>query len=65
MQCDTNNVRYTLTGDNPTSTTGMTLFSGSNQHTIIRLSQSLHNIKFILESGSPNLNLTYFGQSDS
>jgi hypothetical protein len=65
MQADTQNIRYTLDGTTPTATNGMILVAGAHQPQVIRLSQSLHAIKFILESGSPNLNLHYFGQSDS
>lgn len=64
-QADTNNVRYTLDGSTPTATNSGIIVAGAHQPAVFRMAtMSAAAIKFIAESGSPNLNLTYFGQSD-
>ena len=65
VSCDTNNVRMTLDGTTPTSTNGMQIIAGTNLPIKVTLAMGLHSAKFILESGTPNLTLTYFGQSDN
>lgn len=65
VQCDTNNVRMTLEGTTPTSTVGMQIVAGAHHPARVTIGMGLHQMKFIAESGSPNLQLTYFGQSDS
>ncbi len=65
LQSYTNNVRFTLDGTTPTATVGMLVFATSNTPVKITLGMGLMNLKFIAESGSPNLNLVYFGQSDT
>lgn len=66
VQADTNNVRYTLDGTTtPTASVGMIVIAGAHQPLVIRGSMSMKNARFILESGSPKLNIMYIGQSDS
>lgn len=61
LQADTANIRYTLDGTTPTSVLGMILVSGAHRPLEISLAGGLAAAKFILESSTPNLNVTYFG----
>lgn len=64
IQCDAAaNVRYTLDGTTPTATEGMILIAGAHRPIELTLAAGMAAAKFILESGSPNLYVTYFGSS--
>lgn len=53
-------VRYQLTGDDPTNILGHRVVN-DNEPTVITIDDGLADAKFILESGSPTLEVTYYG----
>lgn len=60
LQAETANVRYRTDGNDPDANTGMLLVAGAAP---LEISQAagLSALKAIAASGSPKLNITYFG----
>lgn len=58
LQATGNNIRYTLDGQNPTTSFGMLMLNGAPP---IRLASNLLNFKAIAASGSPRLNVQFHG----
>lgn len=63
VQCEAAPVRYQLDGSSPTASVGMRLLQ-TDPPREITIAMGLNSAKFILESGSPLLNVTYLGQAD-
>jgi uncharacterized protein YfaP (DUF2135 family) len=63
IQAETANVRYRLDGTNPTAAIGAIVVAGAHQPRVITIEGGLKAAKFILESGSPLLNVHYFGRT--
>lgn len=55
-------VRYRLDGTSPTAAIGMRLLQTDSPREFV-LEVGMETVKFIAESGSPLLNVTYFGSS--
>lgn len=55
------NVRWRADGTSPTAAIGNIVISGAHQPLELSIAAGLRTAKFILESGSPLLNVTYFG----
>lgn len=60
LQAETANVRFRLDGSDPTASVGM-LVIASQAPIEISSAAGLKAAKFIAASGSPKLNVTYFG----
>lgn len=57
-------VRFTMDGETtPTSTVGLRLVQNLAP-LVINNATAINNLQFILESGSPNIQLAYFGASE-
>lgn len=63
IQAEGANVRWRADGATtaPTAAIGMIIFSGAHQPLELSIAAGLRTAKFILETGSPKLNVTYFG----
>lgn len=56
IQVEGGDVKYRDDGTNPTAANGMRLYDGS----VLEYSGTLSALKFILASGAPKLNVTYY-----
>lgn len=61
LQAETADVRYRLDGEDAAADVGMLIKAGAEQPTEISTAAGLRNISVIAASGSPKLNVTYFG----
>jgi uncharacterized protein YfaP (DUF2135 family) len=61
IQAETANVRYRVDGSDPTASVGMIVIAGAHQPLEITTAGGLIAAKFIAASGSPLLNVTYYG----
>ena len=61
LQADGGNVRYRMTGDDPTTSTGMVLYDNAAPTPINVPDFDLNDLRFLSESGTVALEVTYFG----
>lgn len=61
IQAEGANVRWRADGTSPTAAIGNIIFSGAHQPLELSIAAGLRTAKFILETGSPKLNIHYFG----
>lgn len=61
IQAESANVRWRADGTDPTSSVGMIILAGAHQPLELSVAAGLRTAKFISESGSPKLNITYIG----
>lgn len=61
LQAESQNVRYRLDAENPTTSVGLLIISGAAQPTEIH--GNLADVRLIEDAASATLNVTYFGQS--
>ncbi len=61
LQAESANVRWRADGTDPTASVGMIIYSTDVRITEISTAAGLRAAKFIAATGSPKLNITYFG----
>lgn len=61
IQAESANVRWRADGTAPTASVGMTILTTATQPLELSIAAGLRTAQFISESGSPKLNITYFG----
>lgn len=60
IECEAQNVRYTLDGTNPAAGVGLRLISGGNAAGIMLRRGQWNNLKFIEETASAKLNWQFY-----
>lgn len=61
LQAESDNVRYRIDGQDPTASVGMLIKAADDRPTKISAHAGLKRIRVIAASGTPKLNVTYFG----